>query len=80
MDHWWIPPITSTGGVSLGNAACTGCEAQYECSRCGDGVINSNEQCDTLNLGGKTCASAGFSGGTLACTGSCTLDTSGCTP
>ena len=80
MDHWWVPPITSTGGVTIGDASCTGCEPQYECSRCGDGVVNSNEACDTTNFAGRTCQSQGFSSGALACTASCTLDTSGCVP
>ena len=80
LDHWWIPASTQTGGVLLGDAGCALCEPQYECSRCGDGVVNSNEQCDTQNFAGQTCTSAGFGGGTLACTASCTLDTSGCTP
>ncbi|HWP64405.1 MAG TPA: hypothetical protein VNO26_00650 [Candidatus Limnocylindria bacterium] len=47
-----------------------------------DGIIDSAEQCDSVNLGGRTCTSipGGFSGGTLACSASCTWDTSGCTP
>lgn len=49
------------------------------CYKCGDGVINGAEQCDGMQLGGKTCILLGFSGGTLACTSNCTFDTSGCT-
>lgn len=37
-----------------------------------------SESCDGTNLGGSTCAALGFSGGTLACNGGCTFDTSGC--
>ncbi|MGO9838652.1 MAG: hypothetical protein ACLP1X_31110 [Polyangiaceae bacterium] len=37
------------------------------------------ESCDGTDLGGATCASNGFSGGTLACTSLCTFDTNGCT-
>jgi hypothetical protein len=45
---------------------------------CGDNLINTaGEMCDGSNLGGETCASFGFSGGTLACS-SCRFDLSGC--
>lgn len=46
---------------------------------CGNGVKEGSEQCDGAQLGGQTCTGLGFDGGTLACTGSCTLDSSGCT-
>ncbi|MGD2116382.1 MAG: hypothetical protein PVG07_15110, partial [Acidobacteriota bacterium] len=47
---------------------------------CGNGVIEAGEVCDGANLGGETCQSQGFTGGTLACNASCTgFDTSGCT-
>ncbi len=46
---------------------------------CGNGVIDGGEQCDGMALGGETCASRGFTGGTLACAPSCTFDVSGCT-
>jgi len=46
---------------------------------CGDGQINvAGEQCDGADLGGQSCASLNFLGGTLACSG-CALDTSACT-
>jgi len=46
---------------------------------CGDGSAGVGEDCDGGDLGGATCASAGFpNGGTLACAPGCTLDTSGC--
>jgi len=45
---------------------------------CGDDTVNViGELCDGSDLGGATCASLGFSGGTLACSG-CTFDTSLC--
>jgi hypothetical protein len=37
------------------------------------------ETCEGSNLGGKTCANIGFSGGALGCTSSCELNTSSCT-
>jgi hypothetical protein len=48
-------------------------------STCGNGVVDAGEQCDGSNLNGQTCASQGFSGGTLSCTASCAFDTAQCT-
>lgn len=45
---------------------------------CGNGIRESGEACDGSDLGGQTCGGLGFSGGTLACTGICSFDTSGC--
>jgi len=45
---------------------------------CGNGVIDTGETCDGAALGGATCATLGFDGGTLLCSGACQLDTSGC--
>lgn len=38
---------------------------------CGNGVIEAGEVCDGLNLGGRTCATEGFTAGTLACSATC---------
>jgi hypothetical protein len=47
---------------------------------CGNNLIESPEVCDGSDLGGQTCLSKGFTGGTLACNGSCSaFDTSSCT-
>jgi len=46
---------------------------------CGDEIIQVGEQCDGSTLGGASCSSLGFSGGTLSCSGACTFDTSACT-
>lgn len=47
---------------------------------CGDGTLNvPGELCDRTDLGRSTCQTLGFSGGSLACTADCRLDTSGCT-
>jgi hypothetical protein len=48
-------------------------------SQCGNGTINAGEDCDGANLGGASCTSLGFDGGSLSCTSSCTFDTSACT-
>jgi hypothetical protein len=45
---------------------------------CGNGAIDAGEDCDGANFGGATCASEGFSSGTIACALDCTFDTSGC--
>jgi Metallo-peptidase family M12 len=45
---------------------------------CGNGVLDSGEQCDGGDLGGATCASLGYASGTLACDANCTFDTSQC--
>lgn len=46
---------------------------------CGDGVIGVGEQCEGSNLGGSSCSSLGFTGGSLSCTSVCTFNTSQCT-
>lgn len=45
---------------------------------CGDGVKSSGEQCDTNDYGGSTCATEGFSSGSLSCDNSCNIVTSSC--
>ena len=45
---------------------------------CGNGAIDPEERCDGSNLNGNTCATLGYSGGTLACNGSCQFNTAGC--
>lgn len=49
-----------------------------EVALCGDGVVQSGEWCDGEDLGGYDCLSRGYDGGTLSCTGACTLDESLC--
>ncbi|MBY0276414.1 DUF1566 domain-containing protein [Candidatus Binatia bacterium] len=46
---------------------------------CGDGAVNlAGELCDGADLGGTSCTTLGFRGGTLGCDASCGFDTSGC--
>jgi len=44
---------------------------------CGNSLIDDPEQCDGTNLQGQNCASLGFTGGVLACSG-CRFDIRGC--
>jgi len=64
-----------TGNENNSNC-CTDCGT---CADCGDGNIDSGEQCDSGNLGGQTCQGLGFDSGTLGCKSNCTFDTSSCT-
>ena len=50
-------------------------------SVCGDGTIEGDEACEGADVGDQTCESLGlgFTGGSLACTATCALDTSMCT-
>ena len=45
---------------------------------CGNAAIDAGEQCDGAQLGGKTCVSLGYHGGTLVCGALCGFDVSGC--
>jgi cysteine-rich repeat protein len=66
---------SGAGGSGNGGSGGTGGELPHPC---GDGVIGPGEECDGANLGDATCVSKGFGGGTLTCTGQCTLDSSKC--
>jgi hypothetical protein len=68
------------------NSQCSGWNTQ-EClpppDECGNGVRSPGELCDGNDLGGQTCTSLGFAGGTLRCypalnAQACTFNTTGC--
>jgi hypothetical protein len=44
-----------------------------------NGVRDAGEACDGTSLGGATCVTLGFTGGTLSCTASCAFNTTNCT-
>lgn len=46
---------------------------------CGNSIKESGEQCDGADLGGASCASQGYTGGTLLCSASCAFNISQCT-
>lgn len=46
---------------------------------CGNNTLEAPEQCEGANLGGQSCTSLGFAGGTLSCNNAqCTFNTSAC--
>ena len=67
--------LSCSSSCQLNTSACTSTVAKV----CGNKVIETGETCDGTTLGGKTCASLGFSAGTLACSSTCQFNTSGCT-
>lgn len=67
--------LTSTDALSVLKKA-VGQSASVLC--CGDGIHSGNEACEGDDLGGDSCVDYGYAGGTLRCSGGCTLDMSGC--
>ncbi len=63
-------------------------EAGWQCAEepsvcvylCGNGTLDPGEECEGADLNGASCATVpgGFTGGTLACGGSCQFNTTGC--
>ena len=45
---------------------------------CGNGSVDSGEDCDGAALDGETCLSQGYDAGALGCSSSCSFDVSGC--
>ena len=69
---WSTPTACPTGQSCSGAGVCSATVT------CGNGAIDSGEQCDGTNLNSKTCATQGFTGGTLSCS-ACQFDTTSCT-
>lgn len=73
-------------GFDRGELACaddcsfdtSGCENLPD--DCGNQQIDAGEDCDGELLNDTTCLDLEFAGGTLACAGDCSFDTSGCRP
>jgi hypothetical protein len=68
------PDQADTDGDGVGDA-CDGGSVPF----CGNGVQEMGEDCDGANLGGHTCQSLGFDGGSLSCNTDCTLNGAACT-
>lgn len=54
-------------------------EASTKSFVCGNGAVESGEQCDGSNLAGHSCITQGYGGGILSCNSSCIFNTSQCT-
>jgi YVTN family beta-propeller protein len=54
------------------------CQCFVAQGNCGNGSIESVEECDGTTFGGATCSSLGFSQGTLTCSDICQLTTTEC--
>ena len=66
-----------TQGALLCLLDCTGFDSSV-CYTCGNSYKEQPEGCDGSDFGGKTCTTLGFSGGTLACTSDCMINTTNC--
>lgn len=73
-------------GYGSGTLGCTvgcgydlsGCVAYPPSGSCGNGAVEAPESCDGANLGGASCVTLGYAGGTLGCNAFCGYDVSGC--
>jgi len=69
------------GAYDSGTLKCVKATCTFDatgCGKCGDGKVNGAEKCDGKALGGATCVTAGFSGGTLECDANCQQASSKC--
>src|SRR3990167_3408720 len=61
------------------DAASTSISATVKITVCGDGIVETPEQCDGSSLNGASCTTQGFTGGSLSCSSACEFNTSSCT-
>src|SRR5262249_48773949 len=73
-----VPSSTPKTGASCGTGMQ--CTAAGTCAPipCGNGTIDTGEECDGANLNGSSCTALRFQAGTLACSSTCSFATSGC--
>jgi hypothetical protein len=67
------------GGESYLEVNPTGQNYDYTPGTCGNGIVESGEDCDGTNLNGNSCTDLGYGSGTLSCN-NCNYDTTSCTP
>jgi len=65
-------------GPANSDAAPDACRTNCRYAFCGDGVIDSFEDCEGRDLDGATCRSEGFDRGTLRCDDDCSYDYDDC--
>lgn len=73
----------SETACAYGQMSCQVCNTQCRLvagttSFCGDGVRQSNEECDGTQLNSASCSSLGEGTGTLGCSATCTYDIAAC--
>ncbi len=80
MPGYAIVGVDASSVIGFNGAIhCTAMQIPQPTYRaCGDGVIAGGEQCEPSYLRGKTCASLGSAGGSLACRNDCTWDLTAC--
>ncbi|MDY0003180.1 MAG: DUF4215 domain-containing protein [Polyangia bacterium] len=66
--------LSCTSTCQIDTSSCTG-----DLPTCGDNQAGCDEECDGSDKRSQTCATLGFTGGSLGCSQSCTFDVSGCT-
>ena len=74
-------------GFLAGTLACSpdcefdtnNCTQVTEPPQCGNGVVESGEDCEGSDLRGETCESLGNAGGTLSCNADCSYNETACT-
>jgi len=70
--------VTHYGGLSLYDSLLVGNnKSEDRPAYCGNGLIETGEQCDGSNM--TSCVARGYGGGVLTCNSDCTANTSKCT-
>jgi hypothetical protein len=79
LDGMTCTDFFFTGGDLVCSPTCT-FDLTHCTGGCGNGVLDTGEQCDGATLNGQTCGSLGYAAGPgLACNSACGLDVSSCT-
>jgi hypothetical protein len=73
-----LPFLFNLGNFAFAAQSAT-VQATIKVTVCGNNIKETGEQCDGVDLGGQSCQSLGYTGGTLSCKPSCEFNTSACT-